>query len=896
MKKLVGLATLLLLFLSASTTSAQGLLGTIAGTVTDSTGAVVVGATVTAKNPATNFAVTTATQGNGLYQLPNLQAGTYTVSISQPGFQTVVNSQILVQAERTATVNASLQIGGVSSEVVVSATPLRNEVDTTNGYILEEATIRATPLATGSFTQLAILSPGVNADFLEGTGTNSGLGNQAIWANGQRDSSNSFVVNGISANNLFNGKSGSQVSSSRFTLNTGQGSSTAGTVATSTSVYDAIGQGLPTPPVETLQEVRVNTAMYDATQGANSGAHVALITKSGSNALHGEAYEYFQNSVFNAAPFFRNANTSIPASQKVPPLHYNRFGATMGGPIVKNKLFFFGSWQSHRVSDLLGGTSTITVLQHLTDDRSAGALAAVAQQDLGVAVDPTKIDPAALKIMSQKVGNQFFIPTPNINDPAVAKQLGYNTTVAGRPSTAQSDLYNANIDYNWSDRERLAVKYFSQDSPNTNPYGSSSVNGFPKTLLAGSQVASIDNTSVVKPSLTWENRAGFIRQRAYASTLQPFTPADVGINLFGLATFPGINLGTVDNALNRSLSIGPTSNFANTGVYQNRWDLTSSANWVTGRHTVYFGLNWNHTQLNIINRNTQAASLSFTNFSQFLLGNLNTSNSTYYNGSSNRYYRADQIGAYIQDNYKLRRNLTVNLGLRWDDQGPLSEKRGNLVNFDTAAYKYDAATDSITNSGLVFAGNSKFATPGTSDSTLKNRQWGFGPRAGIVWSPGFIKNLTVRSGFGLYYDRGEVFTYFSPGAGRGFSGPFGVTMQLPFTVPFTPPTGATLSNPFGPTAPSLPGDPGVLAKQLPNQVQMIAGAAPYIFGGYDAHNQLPFTTNWSFDLQYQAFNSWLLSLGYVGNHGSNQVLPIPFNQPGIATASNPINGQTSSYG
>jgi hypothetical protein len=241
-------------------------------------------------------------------------------------------------------------------------------------------------------------------------------------------------------------------------------------------------------------------------------------------------------------------------------------------------------------------------------------------------------------------------------------------------------------------------------------------------------------------------------------------------------------------------------------------------------------------------------------------------------------------------------NLTINLGLRWDYEGPLAEGRGQLVNFDSTAYKYDAASDTITNSGLVFAGNSKYATSGTSNSTLKNRQWGFGPRIGMVWSPGFAHNLTLRSGFGLYYDRGEVFTYFSPGAGRGFSGPFGVTIQLPFTVPTSAPTGATLSNPFGATAPGLPGDPSVLAKQLPNQASMINGSAPYIFGGYDAHNTLPYTTNWSFDLQYQAFSDWLLSLGYVGNHGVNQVLPVPFNQPGIATATSPINGQTSSYG
>jgi hypothetical protein len=896
MKRLLCLQFVFLFIVSLAVADAQGLLGTISGTVTDQTGAVIVGSTVTARNPATNFEVTAITQTNGLYQLPNLPVGTYAVTISRPGFQTVIHSQILVQAERTATVNGSLQVGALSAEVVVAATPLRNEVDMTNGYILEESTIREVPLATGSFTQLLIMSPGVNADFIAGTGSNSGLGNQSIWANGQRDSSNSFMLNGINANNLFNGKSGSQVSSSRFTLNTGQGSTTAGEVKTSTSVYDAIGQSLPTPPIETLQEVRVNTAMYDATQTANSGAHVALITKSGTNTFHGGLYEYFQNDVMNAAPFFRNANTSLTASQKVPRLRYNRFGGMFGGPVVKDKIFFFGSWQGNRVSDGLGGTSTLTVPQHLTDDRSASALASVAQQDVAVTIDPTKIDPAALKIMNLQVNGQYFIPTPNITNAVTAKQLGYNVTVPGRSSTSRANLANGNIDYNWSTKNRTALKYFYQDSPGANPYASSSLNGFTKTLASGAQVVSLDHTTILGPNLTWENKAGVIRQRSFATTSQPFSPSDMGINLFGSPKFPGISLGTVDNNLNGRLTLGTTSNFGNTGVFQNRLDVSSTLNWIVGRHTVYFGLNWDRTQLNIINQNNQVASIGFTNFSQFLTGNVNPSNSTFYSGASNRYYRANTIGAYAQDNYKIRSDITINLGIRYDFEGPLVEKYGKLVNFDTAAYQYNAATDTITNSGLVFAANSPFATRGVSKSTLANHQWGFGPRFGIAWSPSFEKHVTIRSGFGLYFDRGELFTYFSPGAGRGFSGPFGVTMQLPFTVPFSAPTGATLSNPFGTSAPPPPSDPSILANQLPNQAQMISGAAPYIFGGYDAHNNLPYTENWSVDLQYQAWNSWLFSLGYVGNHGNNQVLPIPFNQAGIATAQTPINGQTSSYG
>lgn len=884
------------LLLLTSSMFGQSLLGTIQGTVVDASGAPVPNADVKVQNQATNLEVKAKTQDNGNYLIANLPIGSYSVTFSAAGFQSEAHPTVIVQAERSSTVNASLQVGQLSATVEVTATPLTNQTDITNGYTLEETTIRNVPLGTGSFTQLALLSPGVNADFLAGSSSNSGLGNQAIWANGQRDSSNSFEINGVNSNNLFNGKSGSQVDSSRFTLNTGQGNSVAGEVRTNTSVYDAIGQSLPSPPQEALQEVRVNTAMYDATQGARSGAHIALITKSGSNQFHGEVYEYFQNNIFNAAPFFRNANTTVPVGQKVPPLHYNRPGGTLGGPIKKDKLFFFAAWQSLRISDNLAGTQTATVPQHLGSDRSAAALALVAQQDLNVTIAPSQIDPAAVKLLNLKVNGSYFIPSANITDPATAKRLGYNVIVTGAPSTSSADIGNGSLDYNWSEKERLSVKYLYQDAPNYNPFGGgTAIQGFGKTLQSGAQLASIDNTTILRPNLTWENKVGFVRQRAYAQTVQPFAPADAGINLWGINTFPGISLGITDNNVNKSLSFGPSGNFANVGMVQNKWDLSSNANLVLGRHVMFFGVEWNHTQLNIINNNTDAASISFTNFATFLQGSVLPS-STFYNGSANRYYRADQVGSYVQDNWRVRSNLTINLGLRYDYEGPLSEKNGTLVNFDASAYSYDPASDTITNSGLVFAGNSKYATKGVSNSTLKGNQWGFGPRIGVVWSPKWVPNMTVRAGYGIYYDRGEYFTYFSPGAGRGFSGPFGVTMQLPFVVPTSATTGATLSNPFGPTAPGSPGDPGILARQLPNAAQITNGSAPYIFGGYDTNNSLPYVHNWSFDIQYQPSNSWVFTLGYVGNHGENQVLPIPFNQPGIATASNPIHGQTASYG
>ncbi len=896
LNRTVLFAALLAIAMSQSV-FAQGLLGTILGSVTDPSGAVIADATVTATSKGTNLKVTAKTQSTGLYQIPNLPIGSYSVSIQKTGFTSEVHPDILVQGNLSATVNASLKVGAVTTTVEVTGTPLLNETDATNGYVMQEQAIRDLPLGTGSFTQMALLSPGVSADFLGGTGSNTGLGNQSIWANGQRDSSNSFVVNGVNADNLFNGKSSSQVESSRYTANTGQGNTVAGEVRTNTSVFDGIGQALPSPPQETLQEIHVNTAMYDATQSAKSGAHISLITKSGTNGIHGELYEYFQNNIFNAAPFFRNANASVPAGQKVPPLHYNRPGATISGPVVKNKLFYFASYQALRVSDNLNGTSTATVPQHLTDDRSAAALAAISLQDVNINVAPSQIDPAALKIMNAKVNGSYLIPSAVVTDPVAAKVLGYNVIVPGTPSTSKADIGTTSLDWNLSDKERLSFKGIYQDSPNYNPYGGgTAINGFGKSLDSGSRLASIDSTTILRPNLTWENKVGFLRMNSFANTAQPFAPSDLGVNLFGIDKFPQIAMGTVDNALNKTLSFGPSGNFANVGMYQNKWDISSTANHVVGRHTLSYGVTWNHTQLNIINKQTTAASVGFTNFGQFLLGAVNPSTSTFYNGAANRYYRTNQIGGFVQDSFKMKSNLTLSLGVRYDYDGPFTEKYGTLVNFDSSLYSYNATTDTITNSGLVFAGNSKYATAGTSNSTLKNTQAGIGPRIGVAWSPGFVKHLTIRSGFGLYFDRGELFTYFSPGAGRGFSGPFGVTMQLPFTVPTSAVAGATLSNPFGANSPGSPGDPSILAKQLPNMTQMIAGSAPYIFGGYDANNRLPYTMNWSFDAQYQPVNSVVMTLGYVGNHGARQILPIPFNQGGIATAGSPINGQTSSYG
>jgi hypothetical protein len=926
------LAAVFTLTLSSQLVLAQQTLGAMNGTVTDSTGAVVQGVSIKARALATNLELTATSKSDGSFSIPDLPIGVYEVTFGKEGFQTASYPKIIVQGNRTATVNAQLKPGAVSSTITVQATPLLNQTDTTTGYVLDSLVIDNSPLGTGSFTQLAILSPGVNADLLNTSGTNAGFGNQSIWANGQRDSSNSFSFNGVNANNIFNGKSSSQLTSGRVAVNVGEGSNAqTGEIQTSTSVYGAIGQALPTPPPETIQELHVNSAMYDASQGANSGAHIEVMTRSGANQIHGGGWEYYQTGGWNANPWFNNE-----AGFPTPALHRNVFGGMIGGPIKRDKLFFFASYQGQRVKDQLLGNSLIAVPAAfqpdsttpiapgsiLTSDRSAGALANLVNVDSGGtpcgggtrACTQNDMDPVALKIMQQTApGGGFLVPNA-VSDPGqlnTLQSLFADARIQGPPASFRADQLITNLDYNFSAKDRLAGKYYYQRDPNTNSFSNSSTLGFPTTMHAGSQVVSLDNTTILSPNLSWEQRLGFIREVAYAGTSQFLTPSSLGINLAGDNQFPEVNIANIDGNGN-SLSIGP-SNFANAGIFQNNFGGSSNLGWVHGRHSIQTGFNFDYTQLNVTNKDSETARLNFASFAGFMQGQLcsfinscgfSNGPAEMFSGISNRHFHSRQAGVYLQDDVRLKRNLSVDLGLRWDWDGPLVEKDGLLANFYPKDYQYNVASDSFGNGGdaigLVIAGNNKgFGTKGVSDSTLTGRQWGFAPRIGFVYSPTFVKNVVVRAGFGMYYDRGEYFAYFSQPAGGGISGPFGVTMSEPFVVPnFANGNTATFAVPFG-TAPLAPppNNFSQVASLIPNASQLIQNTTPFclaqtpqqfgcsglFFAGYNPANKLPYSENWTLDLQWQPSNAWVATLGYVGNHGVHEVIPLPFNQAQIAT-------------
>jgi hypothetical protein len=901
---------------SAPLAQAQQTLGGITGTVMESTGSVLPGTVVNIVGDETKLTRTQTSSTTGSYDFVNLPIGSYTLTFTHEGFQTQRVPSIVVQANRTATVNATLQVGQVATTITVEETPLVNSSDTTNGYILDKEQIEAIPLPTGSFTGLAILSAGVNAELPAGTGANAGLGNQPIWANGQRDTSNSFLLNGVDASNLFNGKSTSQVASARIVNNTGvagAGSTTAQIIQSTASPYLAIGQAIPTPAPETVQEFHMNTSMYDAQQGSTSGAHIDMNTASGTNTIHGGAYIHRGTDWLNAAPYFYKQDNNIPSNEKVPELHRYTAGGTLGGALIKDKLFGFVGYQHVHVSDLEIGTSRTAVPFSLTDDRSPQALVDVANANFGTSLTTADISPVSFALLNTKVNGQYMVPSAN---PNFTPTLNFPENVfLTQPAYFISDQAVSNLDYLATSKDTLSLKYYYQHDPTTAPFGFSSVKGFPQHLDAGSQVASITNTQSLSPNFSIAEVFGFIREKIYSTIAQPFTPQSVGINAFGSTIFPGItivdDLGNESPAntnfvFNAGENIGSTaaSQGAFTGIFQNRWMPSVDASWIRGKHTFTFGGSFSYTQLNARDERTNSGMIGFTDFATFLQGTPITYTAdgfittNFLQGDANRYYRSKETGAYIQDKYQIRPNLSVTAGVRFDYHGGLTEKNGRIFNFDPSAYSYDAATDTITSNGLILAGNNpQFPTKGVSDSTLTGRQWGIAPRIGIAWSPKlFNDKVVVRSGWGLYYDRGELFAYLSPGFASGVitGGPFGVNQTPPWVNSQTcDPQGfgyvtcPDFANPWGPTlGPPPSGNPKDLV--LPNAATSSTGIPLFAFGDYNRANKLPYTMNQMLDIQWQPRRDLVIQVGYVGNLGRHEVVPLPFNQAQIASPTHPI--------
>ncbi|MGA7340082.1 MAG: carboxypeptidase regulatory-like domain-containing protein, partial [Terracidiphilus sp.] len=947
--------------------SAQQTLGSLNGTVLDASGASVPGATVKVTDAAINVTQVTTTQKNGFFQIFNLPVGSYTVSVSHDGFETTQLPGISVREAQASTVDVTLQVGQATASIEVTANPMLNATDATNGFVLSADQIAATPLATGSFTQLAALSPGVNTELLSGLNSNSGLGNQNIQANGQRATSNTMQVNGVDVTNIFTGMTSSGLTSQRFNFNIGAGSTSnsssagsaliGGAAQTAASPYGSTGNSLPSPPPETINELRVNTSMYDAQQGATSGAQVDVNTMVGTNNWHGQVYGTFANNALNASPYFFNQQYQLsqqgvgafPQSLVNPYLHRWTAGATIGGPIKKDKFFFYAAYQRLYSSDQSTGLSQMNVPPGLTNDRSTAGIDAAEESWAGGGTFSKAIDASAMALLTAPMpgaSGQYMIPSAQNTAPY---QYGIpNVTLIGN-SIMTSDQANGSVDWQVNTKDRLSTKYYYQNDPVTLPYDFSSAPGFPVTQFNGSQVAAIDNTIAISPTFNWEQRMGFFRQSSYSNFQQTATnpggPADFGVGN-GVAgvkqqTLPGLLLGSFpsDELDSPSLKVGPYSSFADVGFYQNRLNPSTNLILAKGNHTIVAGGGYSYTQLNITNNRGEIPQAKTENFPDFLLGEVHSSSvletidPSSGKNDADRYYRTTELDGYVQDKWQVKPNLSITAGVRYDYHGGMTEKYGDMFNFDPKLFNVTGTTTTgftVNNAGFIIAGNNKAnPTKGVSDSTLTGRQWGISPRIGFAWSPTRDHgNVVIRGAGGIYYDRGEYFVYLSQPAGSGNGGPFGVTESAPLTSYVTGAGTLSLENPIGDalsvsTYVPPSSNPGTITTALQNTLGLMTGSplpgtkyAPFgpncggvqsqegytlcpdalNFGTYDRSNVLPYTINFSLDFQWQPRPDMALDIGYVGNRGRHAIIPFPFNAPGIATSTNPIWGETTTYG
>jgi hypothetical protein len=614
----------------------------------------------------------------------------------------------------------------------------------------------------------------------------------------------------------------------------------------------------------------------------------------------------------------------------------------------------FVAFQHRSNSDQGTGLSQMTVPSGLTDDRSlAGLQAADVSWGESASKLPTSIDPVAAALLTAKLPNgQFMIPSAQSSRPY---QYGEpNVNLIGT-SVLTSNQGTVSLDYDINTKDRLSTKYFYQDAPVTRPFGFSNVGGFPQSQHNGAQVFSLGNTIAIGSRFNWEQRLGFVREGSFSNYQQTVSGGNLGVsgaqtqNLVA-GVLPGLeikNFGYYDQ-YSPSLEVGPAGTpgaFVDMGYYQNRLNPSTNVIFTAGKHTIVAGGGYSYTQLNITNDRTGHAQAVVSGFNSLLEGTVHSSSvvesidpSTGRN-NADRYYRTNEINGYVQDKWQAQPNLSITLGVRYDYHGGMTEKYGDMFNFDPKLYSVTGTSTTgfnVTNSGFVIAGNNKqHPSAGVSDSTLDGRQWGISPRLGFAWAPKQnAGRFVVNGGVGLYYDRGELFTYLSQPAGGSIGGPFGVTESSPLVSVATgnSDSGLTLENPLGDlafntvskggiyTAPSS--NPGVVGQALQAQLNEMTGTpsggyykqfgkncsgvqsqegyflctSPLNFGTYDKDNVLPYTLNYTLNVQWQPFNTLAIMLGYTGNRGRHSVIPIPFNEPGIATPSNPIWGETSSYG
>ncbi len=818
---LLRVITASVLFVCASESTTGQTTGRLTGVAKDSSGGVIARAEVQAVNEATGEKWKAVADEAGNYSFLLLPPGLYEIEVSAGGFKTAVSKDVPVRITETTAISVSLAVGSRAEKIIVNDSPPLLQTDGPQlGRAVGSRAAADLPLASRNFTQILTLSPGTASHLPDSTAV--GRNTQAISVNGARVTQNSFQINGIDA--------------------------------TTMGANGAILVAVPAP--ETIEEFKVQTSLYDASYGRSGGANIQLVTKSGGNAFNGSAYEYFRNEALNANnPFLKAAGVARPL------LRRNVFGGVLGGPIRKDKAFFFVSYQGSRernaASIINSISSNVLVAPGLTDDRSASTL----ESTFGV---PT-IDPASLALLNAKLPNgQFVIPTPQAN----------GLFSGSSPSTFQEDQFNTNADFRLSNGNSLAVKFFFANTPqflalpsfrNTGP----NVPGYGTDQTINNRVAAIQDLHFFNPALTNELRLGYALNSVSTLPHEPITDAQIGITRPNASDLPGLPMIRIAPAAG-GVIVGTPVNI--TPAKPSVITLADSLSLLRRNHTLHTGLEIRYNEVNFTQQAFTRGQIDFVDFRSFLAGT--TQVTTFGDGLGDRSQRAWDYNFFVQDDWKVSPRFAANLGLRYELDLPAYDTRGRLATFDPVLYVPRQQVDQKGNpvgppiGGFVQAGNviPSFDlpdVPNVSKYVVRSIDPNnFAPRIGFAYSPLRSNRLAVRGGYGIYYSR-ATFAYAS------------LSAQLPPMFAEGVRNGAPFDNPFFP----LPAQ-----SQFPTFVPGVPLAGP----AFDRGLRTPYVHQYNLGVESEFRKALLFEAAYVGARGRKLFRQVAINQAELASPQKPI--------
>jgi Carboxypeptidase regulatory-like domain/TonB-dependent Receptor Plug Domain/TonB dependent receptor len=805
--RVVAAASLLILGALGTTANAQTFRGIILGTVTDSSGAAVSGATVSVKNTDTGLTRTVTSGDDGGYSAPELPIGTYSISVEKSGFKLGIVNGITVEVSTERRADVVLQPGNVSEMVEVSGDSLPQVESTSNtlGGIIESTVVTNLPVNGRDYQKLIFLVPGVAGSPDQITDSPGSFGIFSV--NGARGRANNFLLDGTDMNDGYRND---------------PAINEAGVFGTPATIL----------PIEAIAELRV-LSNFESEYGRSAGGVVNIVTKSGTNEFHGTGFEFFRNNALDARNYFNE----IGSPQN--PFHNNQFGGALGGPILKEKTFFFVDYEAMREKGAESSTACVPTAQDIATATAANG---------GV------VNPVVANLLAK---NPW--PTPNLGGSCITDGTDGQTPVTANISLAtpfsnRVDSAIVKVDHNFNTNNLLTGRYYVGDSTQSFPLalvGGGLVPGYNTSTPTRVQLISISYVSTISPSAVNEARLGWNRfAEGFFPQDRSFDPTTIGLNTVspGTPNANPYNLGLPKISISGLAPIGSDNGDPRQRVDTN-WHYIDNVSWKAGKHDIKFGYEFRRTSISQIFNRGFRGKLGFDSFDSFIAGIPESSifDSTQAQGNTDRNTFENSHAGYIQDSFHWKKNITVNLGLRYDYFGIIQEKHGNFTNIDTTT-------------GLgVILGQSRLYQPDYNN---------WGPRANIAWDVTGKGKTVVRVGYGIFYDA------FSQDMFMG---------HLPFNSIFDP--GPVYSG-FGPNPISFATvATDFLGNALPLSTTspVFPNVAPMADAfGVDPHIRTPYMQNFNLNFQQELNSRTVLQIGYVGSNGHKLFRFRDINQPNQA--------------